>query len=266
MLAAVETIPFSDSTRKRAEASLRELARGVAIGRITITGPGAGDATVVRDIEMDAAAPPGTPEMLDISGALASASSHSATRAMASDPGTPAPGNVRARSAESSPARSDAVVARPVQPVSHRGGRRLRPWVVMASIVLVLLIATALMLRRSGATGERANRRAIATAQPFVDRAVAAKARGDIVTARRELTSALEIAPRHAGALREMGTLMYGVGNYDLARNFLINAVRADPTDIASQQALGCALVRLRRTEEAQRFFARAGGTAAGCR
>jgi Flp pilus assembly protein TadD len=63
-----------------------------------------------------------------------------------------------------------------------------------------------------------------------------------------------------------MGTLMYGVGNFDLARSFLVHAVRADPSDAVAQQALGCALVRLRREGEASRFFERAGGSAAGCR
>lgn len=267
MLAAVEAMPFSESTRKRAEASLRELARGVGIGRITLTGPGGGDATVARDIEMDAAAPPGTPEMLDISGALASGSSLAPTRAMASDPGTRALENRSAHSDALPGARTNEPVTRPAPPVSRRGGRLVRPWLVVAGIALVFLIAAALMLRRSSGTNrERVNRRAIASAQPFVDRAIAAKGRGDAATARRELTSALEIAPRHPTALREMGTLMYGVGNYDLARNFLLNAVRANPADLASQQALGCALVRLRRIDDAQRFFARAGGRAADCR
>jgi Flp pilus assembly protein TadD len=137
----------------------------------------------------------------------------------------------------------------------------------MAAIALTLLVAAILVLRRSGnATRERAEQRALATAQPFVDRAMAAKLRGDAATARRELTSALEIAPRHPVALREMGTLMYAVGNYDLARNFLLNSVRADPRDLAAQQALACSLVRLRRMEDAQRFFDRAGGSPSACR
>src|SRR5687768_13413653 len=84
MLTAVEAIPFSDSTRKRAEAALRELARGVGIGRISVTVPGRGEATIVRDVG-DAVAPPGTPEMLDITGALDD-SSLAPTRPMRSDP------------------------------------------------------------------------------------------------------------------------------------------------------------------------------------
>jgi Flp pilus assembly protein TadD len=134
----------------------------------------------------------------------------------------------------------------------------------MAGIATVLLIIAAIMLGRTSQAREE--NRALATAQPFVDRALAAKARGDVSAARRELSSALEIAPRHPVALREMGTLMYGVGNFDLARSFLLNAVRADPGDRVAMQGLACSLVRLRRPDDAQRFFERAGGRAADCR
>ena len=256
MLAAVEAMPFSDSTRKRAEAALRELARGVGIGRISVTGPGQGEATVVRDIGLDVAAPPGTPEMLDITGAL-SGSSLAPTRPMTSQPDgaigaqrSPSP-----RSSATAPSSSTAV---------GLGRRRLMPWLAIAAVAVLLLVVAAMMLQRSR-SGTPADR-AMATAQPFVDRALAAKARGDATTARRELSSALEVAPRHPVALREMGTLMYGVGNYDLARSFLLNAVRADPNDRAAMQGLACSLVRLRRPDDAQRFFDRAGGRAQECR
>jgi tetratricopeptide (TPR) repeat protein len=262
MLAAVETIPFSDSTRKRAEAALRELARGVGIGRISLTGPGRGDATVVRDIG-DAAAPPGTPEMLDISGALGTGSSLAPTRPMASDP-SGATASPRMPSPVSTAAAPVAAArARPTSaPLAPR--RRLMTWLAMAGIAVALFVVAAMVLRQNGAGGQ--SRRALEAAQPFVDRAMAAKARGDAAAARRELSSALEIAPRHPVALREMGTLMYGVGNFDLARSFLLNAVRADPNDRAAMQGLACSLVRLRRPEDAQRFFDRAGGQAAECR
>ena len=285
MLAAVEAIPFSDSTRKRAEAALRELARGVGIGRVALTGRG--DPTIVREI--DAAAPPGTPEMLDISGALATDSSSAATRPMRSDPDALAggrasgngeagaafgPGGTRAipvgETAGEMPAPARSSPPRSAAPAGVASGakgtrpRRLLPWLAIAGLAIALFIVAAFVIRRNGAGG-RANR-AMATAQPFVDRAMAAKARGDVNTARRELSSALQIAPRHPDALREMGTLMYGVGNYDLARSFLLNAVRANPGDRAAMQGLACSLVRLRRPDDAERFFARAGGRAEDCR
>jgi hypothetical protein len=288
MLAAVEAIPFSDSTRKRAEAALRELARGVGIGRISVTVPGRGEATIVRDVD-DASAPPGTPEMLDITGALGN-SSLAPTRPMRSDPDGALAGDSRSSAGDPGAAygpRGTRAIAvgdathEPAVPIrrsdatrstaaSGPGGiqrtrpRRLFVWLAMAGLAIALLVAAALVLQRNSAL-RRADR-AMETAQPFVDRAIAAKARGDAATARRELSSALEIAPRHPVALREMGTLMYGVGNYDLARSFLLNAVRADPNDRAAMQGLACSLVRLRRPDDAQRFFDRAGGQATDCR
>ena len=282
MLAAVEAIPFSDAVRKRAEAILRELARGVGIGRISVTGPGRGEATIVQDI--GGAAPPGTPEMLGITGATAST-----TPFAASDPGSMqrSAGPVAAWAAQASPrgtrvipvgTGSGSTLHGPVaaEPTAHadapvtstRHRRRLFPWLIMAAIALALFIGAALVIRqeRTGRVQALASARANAAAQPHVDRALAAKARGDVPTAQRELSQALRLAPTHAVGLREMGTLMYGVGNYDLARSFLVHAVRADPTDAAAQQALGCALVRLRREGEANRFFERAGGSAEACR
>ena len=297
MLAAVEALPFSDSVRKRAEASLRELARGVGIGRISTTGPGRGEATIVQG--SGGHRPPGTPEMLGISGATAST-----TPFAASDPGamartaasplerTPHEGGAAGaaaavRSASTSPRSTrvlpvgtgsgsslhsrppvDAEMAAsdPEPAVRHR--RRLLPWLVMAAIAIALFIGAALVIRqgRTERIQAIAAQRANAAAQPYVDRAIAAKRRGDIQTAQRELTTAIRLAPTHAVGLREMGTLMYSVGNYDLARNFLVNAVRAAPSDSSAHVALGCALVRLRREGEASRFFERAGGAATDCR
>jgi len=245
MLAAVEAIPFSDSVRKRAESALRELARGVGIGRISITGPGHGEATIVHDIM--SGAPPGTPEMLDITGSTAST-----PRLSVSDP-------------EPVAGRREPPATTPT--ATPRSRRRLLPWLIMAATAIVLLLGAAVAIRQAQGrrAGGAARARATATARPHIDRAIAARARGDVPTAQRELSSALRIAPTHAVALREMGTLMYGVGNYDLARSFLVHSVRSDPTNAAAQQALGCSLVRLRREVQARRFFDRAGGSAADC-
>ena len=281
MLAAVEAIPFSDAVRKRAEASLRELARGVGIGRISITGPGRGEPTIVGDRAGNQAAL--TPDLRG--GTRATAST---TPFVASDPG------VIARTGSSRPERAGIVSPRATRviPVGTGSGstlhslpvdvdettrepgpairqhRRLLPWLIMAAIAITLFFVATLLIRqgsgRPAPTGATA--RANAAAQPFVDRGIAAKARGDMPAAQRELSQALRLAPTHAVGLREMGTLMYGVGNYDLARSFLVHSVRADPTDAAAQQALGCALVRLRREGEAARFFERAGGSARDCR
>jgi hypothetical protein len=247
LLAAVETIPFSDAVRKRADAALRELARGVGIDRISTAGPGQGEPTVVSGAGDAAALTPGTREMLDATAAVATASTTA-----------PAP-----RPPMLQPAAADATS------VSSRRSKRVRlPWIVSVAFVLLLLVALTIAMSRVG-QGRRARAAAVrenATAQPFVDRAIRAKQNGDVATARRELTAALQLAPAHPSALREMGTLMYGVGNYDLARNFLVRSVRADPEDPAAQAALGCSLVRLGRADEGRRFLTRAGGDPRSCR
>jgi Tfp pilus assembly protein PilF len=150
--------------------------------------------------------------------------------------------------------------------VQSRRSKRVRlPWIGAAAIAILLVVAIMMMIgRRDGRPGSTAQQNA--EAQPFVDRAMRAKERGDVNTARRELTAALEISPSHSAALREMGTLMYGVGNFDLARNFLVRAVRADPNDSGSQQALGCALVKLGRADEGRRFLDRSGSDPRSCR
>jgi cytochrome c-type biogenesis protein CcmH/NrfG len=86
-----------------------------------------------------------------------------------------------------------------------------------------------------------------------------ARNEGDLVSARRELVTVIQREPTNGLALREMGMLLLAENNPALARNFLIRAVRADPKDLAAQGYLGCALVKLNRLEEAQRFLNRAG-------
>ena len=262
MLAAVEALPFSDAVRKRAEAALRELARGVSLQRISTTGPGQGEPTVIRDVAATVRTP-GTRELLEASVAnFASPPSDAEMPVPATRPiATVVPANPSL----------DPIPAHPVSATSvqSRRSKRVRlPWIGAAAIAILLVLATMIMIGRfgGGRGGSGSTAQQNAEAQPFVDRAIRAKERGDVPTARRELTSALELSPDHPTALREMGTLMYGVGNFDLARNFLVRAVRADPNDRGSQQALGCALVKLNRTEEGRRFLDRTGGDPRSCR
>src|SRR5688572_9566254 len=65
MLAAVEAIPFSDAVRRRAEASLRDLAGGVPIDRISLGGLGHGDTTVASDPAATIRAPVDTASVRD---------------------------------------------------------------------------------------------------------------------------------------------------------------------------------------------------------
>jgi len=82
---------------------------------------------------------------------------------------------------------------------------------------------------------------------------------GDITTARREAETAIRLDSKNATGLREMGLILFSTGDYELARRFFVRAIQVNPADNASQGYLGCALARLNRMEEAQRFLSRAG-------
>jgi Flp pilus assembly protein TadD len=82
---------------------------------------------------------------------------------------------------------------------------------------------------------------------------------GDINTARREAETAIRLDAKNATALREMGLILFSTGDYELSRRFFVRAIQVNPADNASQGYLGCALARLNRIEEAQRFLTRAG-------
>ena len=97
----------------------------------------------------------------------------------------------------------------------------------------------------------------LATPHVFLSRL--AREEGDMGTARRELETAIRLEPGNFTALREMGLILFSTGQYELARRFFIRALEANPADNASQGYLGCALSRLNRVDEAQRFLSRAG-------
>jgi tetratricopeptide (TPR) repeat protein len=96
-------------------------------------------------------------------------------------------------------------------------------------------------------------------ALPHVYLARMAREVGNATEASQELQLALEAEPDNASALREMGANLLAQGNFELARRFYVRAVQADPTDKTSQGYLGCTLVRLNRTQDAQPFLTRAG-------
>ena len=230
MVAAVEAIPFSEAVRRRADAALRELARGAPAERVSLSGASA-ETTVVP----------------------------------------PAPG---AETRVVGPADAEATV--PAAPAGWRSARHslgkedarsVVPWILMTVVGVALLFGAGTYYRRaSAARGTEGAWRFFGDAQPYVDRAMAAKARGDRVAAVDDLSEAIQLVPTHPVALREMGTLLYEDGDPDLARRFFVRAVRANPRDSIAQEGLACSLVRVGRTAEARPFFERIGRTAQSCR
>jgi tetratricopeptide (TPR) repeat protein len=122
-------------------------------------------------------------------------------------------------------------------------------------------VATMQSGKREAAKGQFAeiarNNPTLATPHVFLSRL--AREEGDMGTARAQLDTAIRIDPKNAIALREMGLILFSSGQYEVARRFFIRALEANPADNASQGYLGCALARLNRVDEAQRFLSRAG-------
>lgn len=96
-------------------------------------------------------------------------------------------------------------------------------------------------------------------ASPHIFLARLSREEGDLGTARAEAEKAIRLEPANGIALREMGLVLFATREYDLARNFFIRSLKANPSDLASQGYLGCSLMRLGRDAEANRFLSRAG-------
>ena len=88
----------------------------------------------------------------------------------------------------------------------------------------------------------------------------------NMTLAGQEATLAVQAEPNNAIALREMGSYLLAAGNFELARRFYVRALQVNPEDRTSQGFLGCALIKLGRTDEGMRWMNRAGqGSWSGC-
>jgi tetratricopeptide (TPR) repeat protein len=96
-------------------------------------------------------------------------------------------------------------------------------------------------------------------ARPHVYLARISRDEGDLASARAQLDTALRLEPKNELALREMGLVLFSTKQYDLARRFFVRAVQADPQDRSAQGYLGCALMRLGRSQEGGNFISKAG-------
>lgn len=82
---------------------------------------------------------------------------------------------------------------------------------------------------------------------------------GNMTVAGQEAQEAVKLGPENAVALRELGLYLLNIGNYELARRFLVRAISADNTDKMAMGYLGCTMIRLGRATEAQVWLNRAG-------
>lgn len=82
---------------------------------------------------------------------------------------------------------------------------------------------------------------------------------GNLATARKYLEDAIRLDPKNALALREFASALLADQQPELARRFYVRTLEVNPDDRVSQGFLGCALMRLNRNDEAQRWFERAG-------
>lgn len=196
-------------------------------------------------------------------------------RAPSAAPSPHAPPPPRAASPSPTAAPPEAYV-----PASTPVARRRGPGLMLGLLALALLAAVgawAFMRNRSSSLDEgivafQQGNRVVARrhfeqaamdqpklARPHIYLARLARDDGDRARANSELTTAINLEPTNALALREMGQLQLQANNLPLAVRFLERALRIDATDKVAAGWMGCALQRQGQADLAGRFFQRAG-------
>src|ERR1043165_3951737 len=206
---------------------------------------------------------------------------------------TPAPASPYSQPASSSPyapgGSASAAPPAPAPPIVPPAPglepmmRPRRPWVIPASVAVVLVVIAIPLVwyfsRRdtsdftaqgigayqrgdkltASSDFERAARANPNDATPHVYLARMAREVGNYTVANQELQLALKADPRSLVGRREYGSLFLSQGDYNNARTWYAHALEVDPSDKSSQGWLGCTLIKLNRPDEAQRWLSRAG-------
>jgi tetratricopeptide (TPR) repeat protein len=185
------------------------------------------------------------------------------------------------------PPLSSRVDAPPVVDMASAGFTRTpsgrQPWLVpVLAVVVLALVGTGIYFSVAAGGGDKTlseaiqayqqGRREVAAAgftkaarenpkdpAPHIYLARMAREVGNMTVANQERQLAIEIDPKDALALREMGSYLLALNNYPLAAKFYVRAIEADSSDKSAMGWLGCTMMRMNRVEEGQRWMMRAG-------
>jgi tetratricopeptide (TPR) repeat protein len=160
--------------------------------------------------------------------------------------------------------------------------RSRRPmWIGLAIALLIVAALAAVLMSRpdsgqkvldEGVTAYQRNDRPTAAmkfelaarsmpgrALPHVYLSRMAREVGNYTVANQELQLALKAEPQNLEARREYGSLFLAQNNYEMARTWYVHALEVNSGDKSSQGWLGCALMKLNRSQEAMQWLSRAG-------
>ncbi len=184
------------------------------------------------------------------------------------------------RTAAPPPSPRDTYVGAAASPISSRPPRSNRFVVGLVVVCLVAAGLAALLFSRvltgdplaDGIAAYQSGQRVVARlefekaladdptdARPLIYLGRLSREEGDLAQSRRLLELAVQRAPDNPLTHRELASALLADGQPELARRFYVRTLALDPEDRLAQGFLGCALARLGRVDEAQRWLSRAG-------